>query len=176
MKKYVRGFLATIVSVCYLSSAAVGAQSSGCAGATITNTGPNSTNTITCVDSSTVSVTCVNNVFTVTNNSQTSNTGGANNSGNTTGGGSITGNATNSNGQTVQIGASCDVPSTTTTTTTPSTGLGEVEGTSTTKVAALPYTAKSSIATWVVAVAAGLAGLVGLSRLAVLAYRHSLLK
>ena len=100
-----RGFVAVVTSLAFMGGVANAQQA--CEGATITNTGPGSTNEVKCVDSRDIKVTCVNDVYVVNNNSQTGGSGDADNSGNTTGGGSISGNATNENGTTVQIGASC---------------------------------------------------------------------
>jgi hypothetical protein len=99
-----RGFVAVITSLAFMGSVANADDS--CTGA-IVNSGPGSENSITCVDSTKVHVTCSNNIYVVNNSEQIAESGDATNGGNTTGGGSISGNATNENGATVEIGASC---------------------------------------------------------------------
>lgn len=184
MKRYMRGLVAIITSLAFMGGIA-GAQA-GCEGATITNTGPGSENVVTCVDSSTVHVTCTNDVYVVTDSSQSSGSGNADNSGNTTGGNSITGNATNENGATVQIGASC-APAAVTTTPTPTPtptspqpvtgfggrGAGAPEAQA---VAALPNTNSNPILDIALVSAISLAAALILSRLGVLAYRRSILR
>ena len=73
----------------------------------VSNTGPNSNNTVTCVSTNNVTVSCVNNVVVANTNNQTSTSGSASTSGNTTGGSSTSGSSSNSNSATVNVGASC---------------------------------------------------------------------
>lgn len=107
MKRFMQGFAALITTLTFMGGVAGAQEASPCSGATITNTGPGSTNKIKCVESNKVRVSCVNNVYVVNDNSQTAGSGNATTGGNTTGGNAISGNATNENGTTVQIGASC---------------------------------------------------------------------
>ena len=69
MKRYMRGFVAVVTSLAFMGGVANAQQA--CEGATITNTGPGSTNEVKCVDSRDIKVTCVNDVYVVNNISQT---------------------------------------------------------------------------------------------------------
>lgn len=184
MKRYMRGLVAIITSLAFMGG--VASAQTGCEGATITNTGPGSTNEITCVDSSTVHVVCSNDIYVVTDNSQSSGSGDADNSGNTTGGSSITGNATNENGTTVEIGASCapaaavtpPAPTPTPTSPQPVTGFGGrgAGAPEVVAVAALPNTSSNPILDVALVSAISLAVALVLSRLGILAYRQSALR
>ena len=180
MKRYMRGLVAIITSLAFMGG--VASAQTGCEGATITNTGPGSTNEIICVDSTKVHVTCSNNIYVVNNSEQVAGSGDANNSGNTTGGSSITGNATNENGTTVEIGASC-APAAVTTPPTPTSpqpvtgfggrGAGAPEAVA---VAALPNTSSNPILDVALVSAISLAVMLALSRLGIHAYRQSALR
>lgn len=169
MKRYMRGIVAAVISVSFIGGT-VGAEEA-CPGATITNTGPDSVNEITCVDSTAVQVTCTNNVYVVNNNSQTGGTGS----------GVITGNATNTNGTTVQIGAACTSPTATTTVTPPpaavkpSTGMGATSLPEP-KATVLPNTASNPVTDIAIASTLGLAGIMAVSRIGIAAYRRIALR
>ncbi|MNH58529.1 hypothetical protein D3C85_1066560 [compost metagenome] len=175
-----RGFVAVVTSLAFMGGVANAQQA--CEGATITNTGPGSTNEVTCVDSREVTVTCVNDIYVVNNNSQTGGSGDADNSGNTTGGSSISGNATNENGATVQIGAACAAQPAAVTPETPTPsqpvgGMGAGAPTEAAKViAALPNTSGGSLLDSILIGSASLAGLLVASRLGMTAYRRATLR
>lgn len=145
------------------------AQQANCDSIVITNTGPNSNNQGVCVVNTTVSVTCVNNVYVLNQNDQTAVTGQASSLGNTSGGPAITGNAQNENGTNVQIGATCSVPvpptpptptpETPEVPTPPETPVTPAQPTA--EVTVLPYTAANATVTWVaIGIAAALTALV----------------
>jgi hypothetical protein len=122
VKKLIQ-IIATAILGIGLSAATVSADSVTCG--SISTTGQDSTNTVTCVDSNKVDVSCNNNVVVDNNNDQTSNSGTATSSGNTEGGSATSGNSSNSNTATVSVGASCaPVAGTSQFTTTPSGGKG----------------------------------------------------
>ncbi len=177
-----RGLVALIVILGF-SGSTVGAQQSPCAGGqiTITNTGPDSTNVVDCVTVSDVKVTCNNSIYVLTSNSQTAISGKAGSNVNTSAGSAISGNATNTNGDTVQIGATCVTEATTPATpvtpvtptaVTPTTGTGAAKP----KVAVLPNTASNSVTETAVIGLLVLVSILVLSRLAVTAYRYTALK
>lgn len=155
MKRFLQGAIIAIVSVGFLGSTSQ--AQAACPEATITNTGPGSTNVIECVSASEVAVTCTNNIYVVTSNSQNAGSGDGTDDNNTTSGNVITGSATNENGTVVQIGATCvSQTATPTTPTTPSTpmpvptpapqtGLGNAKGSPAQPVASLPNTANSTL-------------------------------
>ena len=189
MKRYMRGFVAVVTSLAFMGGVANAQQA--CEGATITNTGPGSTNEVKCVDSRDIKVTCVNDVYVVNNNSQTGGSGDADNSGNTTGGGSISGNATNENGTTVQIGASCATQPAAVTPENPAPGqpvggmgAGQPVGgmgagaplEATKTVAALPNTGNNILLDSVVIGGTSLAALLIASRLGAIAYSRLALR
>lgn len=70
---------------------------------TITNTGPNSDNSVVSVNKLSVNVTNNNNISLTSNNTQSAYSGSANVSGNTNGGSATTGNASNSSTSTVSL-------------------------------------------------------------------------
>ncbi|GEM_PF-3284079 len=70
---------------------------------TISNTGPQSSNTITTTNTDTTTVTNTNDINVSSNNFQTASTGNATTSNNTTGGSATSGNADNSNSSSVTI-------------------------------------------------------------------------
>lgn len=110
MKRYLRGFVAIIATLALTSSVAYATDPEMCSEADISHTGPGSVNKVECEIATDIRVKCVNNVYVVTDNSQTANSGNATSGGNTTGGGATSGNAVNENGTTVRIGASCGTP------------------------------------------------------------------
>lgn len=191
MKRYMRGFVAVVTSLAFMGGVANAQQA--CEGATIINTGPGSTNEVTCVDSRDIKVTCVNDVYVVNNNSQTGGSGDADNSGNTTGGGSVSGNATNENGTTVQIGASCATQPAAVTPEAPTPTPGQPVGgmgagqpvggmgagapaEAAKTVAALPDTGDNTMIDSVLIGGTSLATLLIASRLGAIAYRHLALR
>lgn len=133
MKRVIQ-FLSSILLVVGISAGLASAETTTC---TISNTGQGSVNVCSTSTEESVEVTCENNIYVVTDNSQTSSSGGANNSGNTNGGSAITGNATNENNQVVKIGSSCGTAATTTASTTTPTG-GKGAGAETPQVTATP--------------------------------------
>lgn len=170
---FVKAVSAAVLSVAFVGAAA-GAQTitppAGCTNFVIYNTGAGSNNVAVCVDTVTLTVECTNNVYVLDANSQSAVSGQAVSQGNSAGGNAVSGDATNSNNQTVQIGATCGTPANNTSTENPTPGQGGV--TPAPKPAALPYTAADStvavVATSLVAAAAIVAG----SRVATAAYRH----
>lgn len=186
MKRYMRGFVAVIASLVFIGGVASAQETPPVTcedgQATITNTGPDSLNTIECVSSTDVHVTCSNNIYVVNNNSQTGSSGNANNSGNTTGGSSITGSATNENGTTVQIGATCAAQPAAVTPETPAPsqpvgGLGAGAPAEAAKtVAALPNTSSNALLDNALIGGTSLATLFIASRLGMAAYRRLALK
>lgn len=176
-----RGLVALIV-ILGISGGNVSAQQAPCNGGqiTITNTGPDSTNEVTCVTISDLEVTCNNSVYVLTENSQSAISGAAGSNVNTSAGSAISGNATNENGATVQIGANCEtpvtpavVPETPVTPTTPTTGTGAATPTA---VAVLPNTANSSVTEMAIAGLIALVSVIGLSQLGLSLYRRAALK
>ncbi len=174
--------LATVVLGVGLSSGVAAASTVTCG---ITNTGPGSNNTVTCVDSNNVQVTCTNNVVVANSSSQSSSSGSASTSGNTSGGSSSSGNASNSNTVTVNLGASCaPVASGTaaaaggkggtlafTTLAAASPGTSAASG-----VAALPETGSNTALDTALIGVAVLGGSMVASRLSLMAYRRHTLK
>jgi LPXTG-motif cell wall-anchored protein len=156
----------------------------------ISNTGPGSTNTITCVDSQEHNVSCNNNVIVKNSNDQDAQSGGAFTTDNTSGGSASSGNSSNSNSVVVTVGASCaPVQAASSQPSGGSGGGGEVAAASTSaapaggsggggaaQVAALPETGSSNLQSAAVAGVAVLAAGLGLSRLGLLAYRRISLK
>jgi hypothetical protein len=106
MRKIVIGISVTLASMFAMAGGAT-AASVTCNG-TISNTGSGSNNTITCVDTNNVSVTCVNNVVTTNNNNQTATSGNVSAAFNTTVGNVSSGDASNSNTVVVNVGTSCN--------------------------------------------------------------------
>ncbi|MDB5165715.1 MAG: hypothetical protein JWM00_605 [Candidatus Saccharibacteria bacterium] len=184
MKWYMRGIMALLMGIGMVASGGADRASAiDCSGAII-NPGPGSTNTIECVNASTVHVTCTNNINVVTSSTQTAGSGGGISSGNTNAGNVITGNATNENGQVVQIGAACvtqpasqttspNMPTTSSVAATP--GPSTVMPTSRV-VAALPNTASNSLTDVILLGVISLAGMLGISRVGVELYHRLALK
>jgi hypothetical protein len=86
----------------------------------ISNTGPGSTNSITCVDENNKQVICNNDLKVSESNDQTSSSGSAFTTDNTGAGGATSGDSQANNNVTVTLGASC-APVTTASVTTPTT-------------------------------------------------------
>lgn len=174
MKKLVKIISAVLISTAFIGSAASAAT---CDSIVINGTGPESTNTVTCNVQVDVNVTCVNNTYTLTDNSQAAVTGAAESEGNSTGGAAVSGNATNSNGQTVQIGSSC---TSTNSSTTPSSST--IPGASTASGAGayipdvLPHTSNESAIFPVAIILAVVAIVVTISRMIVTIYRRHTLR
>lgn len=101
----------------------------------IYNTGTDSYNACVADNNNQTYVTCVNDVYTVYTNTQSSSSGNANNNSNTSSGNTTTGSAVNSNGTDVTIGANCGTP---VTATTPGTGGGVTTTTTPTTPTAQP--------------------------------------
>ena len=176
MKKLVRLVCAfAVIAGAFYTAPTVGAQAAPCDGVqVIRNTGEGSTNVVTCISSSDLHVTCVNNAYALDATSQTAVSGNAASNG----GSAITGNATNTSGTVVAIGSSCAATTTETTTpttptTTPAAASTPATAVAATKVAALPYTAGNNSATIVVATIVGTTILFVASRLGLAAYRRT---
>lgn len=181
MKKVAQLLTAIIVSVGVVGNVAGAqvAQTPDCTSIVITNTGANSNNSGTCIVNTSVTATCVNNIYMLNQNDQTAVTGQASSLGNTSSNPAITGNATNTNGTSVQIGAACGQTTTSTTPTateptTPSTGAGQAPEVK--KVAALPYTASSDTASIAIIATAVALGAFVAARVGTAIYRRIALK
>lgn len=184
MKRYMRG-LVTLIVILGFSGGSASALEGPCDGneITISNTGPGSTNTVVCVTNTKLNVVCSNNVYILDSNSQAAVSGAATQQGNSGGGSAVSGNATNSNGDNVQIGASCGVPAATTPVTpttptpvappTPPTGMGAAVPT---KATVLPNTAGTSTTEVAIAGVIALVSVLALSQFALRLYRRSALK
>src|ERR1700709_2805127 len=98
MKKFIQIITASLVGVGLMAGVAA-ADSVTCG--SITNTGPGSTNTISCVDENNKQVTCNNNETIVESNDQNASSGGAFTTGNTTSGNANSGDSSNNNTVTV---------------------------------------------------------------------------
>lgn len=174
MKKFVKIFSATIVSTAFMGSVASAATCDGTI--TISNTGPGSNNTVSCTDVSNIVLNCTNNVVVGTVNTQTGSSGNGDTSNNTSGGNAVTGQVVNDNGNNVTIGGGCEqlaaAPGTGNTGGGDSTGGGAGAFTPDT----LPNTSTASSAFAILGTLASAAGLVALSRLAVVAYRKIALR
>lgn len=171
MKKVLQIVAAAVLSVAALS---VPANAADCDVLSINNTGTGSNNQVVCNVTRNVTVVCVNNVYTLDSNSQSAVSGDASSQGNTvTSGTVITGNATNTNGQNVIIGASCNEnaapvsPTPSVTPTTPGQG-----GVTPAAPKALPNTSANSMLSVVAVSLLVAAAIVAGSRLAVAAYRR----
>ncbi len=104
MKKLLKG-LAALSLLLSVSTATVGAQAANTC--SLSNTGPNSTNT--CVDNTnnTVTVTCANGVTVANGNVQTTSSGTANVSGNTISGSATSGDTANVNAVATDLSQFC---------------------------------------------------------------------
>lgn len=112
MKRSIISVIASLVGLVFLTIPAGAQSNQNCQ---ITNTGPNSVNTCTNSETTTISVTCTNG-FAVTNiNSQTVSSGSVSVSGNTVSGNATSGEAGNVNQVTNELAAFCASQATTTT-------------------------------------------------------------
>ncbi len=100
MKRVLQGLATSLVTIGLMGG--VAAATTTCNG-TITNTGPGSTNTITCDDTQNQNVSCDNNLIVDNSNHQSANSGQAFTTGNTSGGNATTGNSENSNTTSVDV-------------------------------------------------------------------------
>lgn len=176
MKKIIQIVATLVLAVGFAvtGTGSVQAQSNDCDVLIINGTGSGSNNQVECTTTVDVTVECVNNVYVLDSNSQTAVSGAAVSGGNVTGGTAITGNATNTNGQTVSIGANCGtqtVPTTPVTPQTPPTAAVPPK-----KVAALPFTSGNSTFETVLVSAIALITIAISARFAVVAYRRLALK
>jgi hypothetical protein len=105
VKRLLQSISALILGLA-LSTAAVSADTVTCG--SISNTGANSTNTVSCVDQNSNSVSCVNSEVAESTNNQTASSGGAFTTANTNSGGATSGSSSNNNTVTVSLGASCN--------------------------------------------------------------------
>jgi LPXTG-motif cell wall-anchored protein len=99
----------------------------GIAAADISNTGPDSDNSITTTTNTQTSTDCYNNTDVTTGNLQNAGSGNASTDGNTTGGSATSGSSSNNNSSTINVNTSCGSLSTgskTTPTTTSNPGKG----------------------------------------------------
>lgn len=120
MKRILQSLAASLLTFGAMSG--VAAAASVTCNSNISNTGTDSNNSITCVDTEENSVSCENNVIVSNSNDQSANSGGAFTTDNTSGGGATSGDSGNSNTTVVKVGASCaPVEVATTTPTVPTT-------------------------------------------------------
>ena len=101
MKRLLKFLAAAIVSVGALGTGAAAQTSS------ISNTGPDSTNTVTITEENKLDIKCKNDVNVENNNTQNSSSGNATTSGNTTAGDATSGSASNSNSTSTSVDSSC---------------------------------------------------------------------
>jgi hypothetical protein len=181
VKKLLQIITGTVVSVGLMAGTAA-ADSVTCGGS-ISNTGPGSNNTITCVDKNDIQVTCSNNDKVVETNNQNANSGGAFTVENTSGGNANSGNANNNNKVTVDVGASCARQVATTATTSPAggKGAGSASTPATTPsakagVSSLPKTGSNSLQDSAITGVFVLGTAAAVSQLAASAYRRFALK
>jgi hypothetical protein len=186
VKKFIQFLSASLVGMTLMVGVAGAAATSSCPTGTIENTGPGSTNTITCTTTTDTHVTCVNDIYVVGENGQQANSGTGTNDGNTTSGSVVTGNATNDNNQTVQVGASCGAAAVATT--TPATVNGGMGAAVTStpaatppapaaaKVASLPDTGSNAALDASVAGVAIVGTVLAVSQFGMTAYRRLALK
>ena len=155
----------------------------------ISNTGPNSKNTVNCVDSNDTTVTCNNNDKIADISGQSSTSGNASSSSNTSSGNSTSGSSSNSNTNTVQVGASCTPVSsksgTTFTTsalvskTAPAAAMKSTTSTTATTAttpSSLPNTGSDSALVDAAIGVAVVAGVMGLARLGFATLKHQQLR
>ena len=193
MKRYLRGFVAIVATLAFMGGVANAQEGSGdCSGdAIITHTGPDSVNKIECVSARDIKVTCKNNIYVVTDNSQSAGSGDTTNDGNTTGGSAISGNATNENGTIVEIGASCGEQPAVITPENPKPGMGAVTPSSQqpsggggavaptqapVEITTLPDTSSNPILDGALIAGSSLTGLLIASQLSIAAYRRFALR
>lgn len=184
MKKVTQILAALVLSVGLVGVAGTSPASAleidaeDCDNFVIFNTGPGSDNTIRCIDSINLEVTCVNNTYILTNNSQQALSGAATVTGNTSGAGAVSGPASNSNDTTVHtVGDPCvSTPTTPTTPETPAAPTVTPVATPVEKPAALPFTASNSVMETALIALIALATAAFTARAAVKVYRRATLK
>jgi hypothetical protein len=120
MKRILQSLAVSLVTV-GMTGGIAAADAVTCNG-DISNTGPGSTNSVTCVDNENNSVSCDNNIIVSNDNDQNAGSGGAFTTGNTTGGGATSGDADNNNATVVEVGTSCAPVEATNSTPTPPAG------------------------------------------------------
>lgn len=182
MKKLIQIISTATVAVSLLAGTAAAVAETGTCG-TISNTGPGSDNTITCVVDNNTNIVCNNDLKVELSNDQSGDSGSGSTSGNTSGGFTTTGNVDNNNVATVAIGASCapvTVASTTTVTPTPAAGgQGAAVATPAAKPAApksLPETGSNTAQKLGLDSLVVLGGTLGLSQVVLRAYRRLALR
>jgi hypothetical protein len=105
--------LVQILSTAILGASLIaGVASASTATCGVSDTGPGSTNTVNCVDSNNTTVTCNNKDMIEESSGQSASSGSTSSSSNTTSGNSTSGMSSNSNTDTVSVGASCTPVST----------------------------------------------------------------
>ena len=176
MKKLVRVITAAILSVGFIGGVASAqeAPANACDEFTIINTGNGAENTINCEDVQDITINCVNNVLVANITYQEGVTGNATVIGNDSEGGASTGTVTNTNETTTELGVEGCGAGEVTPTPTPSPevpGKGSVTPASV-EVEELPDTAANNSLAIVAGSLAAAAGIVGLSRAGVAAYRR----
>lgn len=171
MKKIFQILTSVVVSAAFFGGFASAATCSG--DFSITGTGPNSNNSISCSDISNVTSTCTNSGLILNYNDQHGSSGTATVTNNTTGGSATSGTITNTNGSTVNLATACNVPSVPVANTTPTTpgGKGAI-----TLPTVLPYTASSSLMTNIIAGLMVASGIAVVSRLATAAVRRLIIR
>ncbi len=123
MKKIIISVIASLATAVAMTASASAATIT-CSGSITGPTGPNSNNSVSCIDEQENSVTCENNVIVSNTNEQNAHTGDAFTTNNSSVGDSSTGNANNENSVVVKVGASCAPVTTASTTPTPTTQTG----------------------------------------------------
>jgi len=160
MKKLIQIVTAAILSVGFVGSAA-GAV--GCDDINIVTTGNGNTTTVTCTNIVSTNVTCTNGIIAATVTFQDGQ------SGNATGTGEVrTGTVVNYNNTDTTVGATCGSAVATTSPTPSPSSTPSTQP----KASSLPNTATNDTASIVAVSLAVAAGIVGLSRVAVAAYRR----
>jgi hypothetical protein len=180
MKNIVKIVAAAVLAVGVVgcsSAPGVGAVSQGngaCTSIVISNTGANSYNSGVCTVVTNVVATCTNNLYVLDSNTQSAVTGQASQLGNTSGSPAISGSATNQNGTSVQLGASCTPPQSTTTSTTASTTptIPAAAPAAPQKAKTLPFTASNSLLEVTVISIIVVATILASIRLAITAYQR----
>lgn len=168
MKKLIQIVTAAVVSVGFVGSVA-SADTVSCTNVVVDNSGNGNTTTVTCTNKKTATISCVNNLIVGNYNVQEGQSG----DGSSNGGPVQTGTVVNYNGTETTIGASCGASTTTSPTPTPSPSPStSVSPTPSVKPKALPNTATNDTASIVAVSLVAAAGIVGLSRVAVAAYRR----
>ncbi len=178
MRKLIQLISASAVTISMMAGAAA-ADTVTCGN--ISNTGPGSNNTITCVDEKKVNVTCNNNIVVENTNEQDANSGNAFTTDNTSSGDANSGDANNNNQVTVKLGASCAPVAQTASSTTPAGGKGAGStstpaSTPAAKPVSLPKTGSDTAQKLGLEGLVALGGTLGLSQVALRAYRRLALR